>query len=108
MNKWYKFWKKGGANNQLVAEDYFEYSDDYSHNDVRSMCEEWAEEVSYNHSFSYGFQEVDLPPIDWISDKISSNNWTINNLKKENKKLNDILIIYSRKDKLLKLIDNGK
>ena len=102
MKRWYKFWKKG-RNNSLEGEDYFEYPDTYSRDDIRSVCEEWAEEVSFNNSYSYGFEDVNLPPMSWITNRMRCNDKEIKDLQDENKKLNDILKIYLRKTKIIKI-----
>ena len=84
--KWYKLWKKSGPNQHY--DETYELLEDWrckEEENLKLIAENWAENVGggFNTHYSYGFEEVKVPPKEWIDEKIRSMKSNIENLTEQ-------------------------
>jgi hypothetical protein len=104
--KWYRFWKD--VHGHLSCEKYCQFSDEYSEDDIKRCCEEWAENDDSGHyaGYTYGFEIVEKPPKKWLITNITRTKDTIKNSKILLKEYEFWLNTYNLKSKIDKIINN--
>ena len=95
MKRWYKFWKKSGPM-QSYDESYKLLEDHDSEDVVKSKVERWAETVGggFNTHYSYGWERVEVPPEDWLKNKVGYMKSNIEETTKKMKEYTSLLRKY--------------
>jgi hypothetical protein len=70
---WYRFWKKSGPMAGL-DETFRHYDEEPSKDGLEENCEHWAEAMPGGHNthYSYGFQKVSAPPLEFLQKRMES------------------------------------
>ena len=68
---WVKYWKKSGPN-QSLDEKYIHYKNEIHTSVIKYDVELWAERIpgGHNTSYSYGWEDIEVPPKEWLEKHI--------------------------------------
>jgi len=107
--KWIRFWKT--VQGYKAGEDYRQFEDDVSEDDIKEELDYWAEYCvsgGSNAGYRYGCEDVERPPKEFLIMSIRIIKSGIKSQKEQLKEYEFWLNTYSVKAKIDKIKDNIK
>lgn len=92
MKKWYKMWKKSGPSEGL-DEGYVYTEESFLEEEMENFANNMG--GGFSSRYSYGYEEIKYPPIEWIKKHIKHTKQYIETLENELLELEEIVEDYA-------------